>query len=166
MLAAHELFGFMSPQLAAEILECAYQSEKELYKATLAAVAQARRVRPIFLERQPRAQRHVTMLSTLTRPTMELAAGGLLRGWLLKQHKALLADFLDALGVPHKDGVVEALPGTMADAILQAAVESVLSKHPPEVVAVYLHAFYEMNETRWQNMKTLLETDPRLQFAH
>ena len=166
MLAAHELFGFMSPQLAAEILEYAYQSEKELYKATLAAVAQARRVRPVFLERQPRAERHVTMLSTLTRPALEPAAGGLLRGWLLKKHTALLADFLDALGVPHKDGVIEALPETMDDATLHAAVEKVLAKHPPEVVAVYLHAFYEMNETRWQNMKTLLETDPRLQFAH
>ncbi len=166
MLTAHELLGFMSPQLAAEILEYAHQSEKELYKATLAAVAQARRVRPVFLERQPRAERHVTMLSTLTRPALELAAGGLLRGWLLKKHTALLADFLDALGVPHKDGVVEALPETMDDATLHSAVEKVLTKHSPEVVAVYLHAFYEMNEARWPNLKTILETDPRLQFAH
>jgi hypothetical protein len=33
------------------------------------------------------------------------------------------------------------------------------------VVIVYLHAFYEMNEARWTNLKALLETEPRLQFA-
>jgi hypothetical protein len=166
MLTAHELLGFMSRNLAAEILEHAYQSDKELYKATLAAVAQARKVRPVFLERQPRTERHVTMLATLTRPSMEPAAGGLLRGWLLKKQAALLADFLDSLGVPHKDGVVEDLPQTMDDAKLGAAVDGVLARHPTEAVIVYLHAFYEMNEARWPNLKTLLETEPRLQFGN
>jgi hypothetical protein len=165
MLTAHELIGFMSPGLAAEILEYAHSSEKELYKATLAAVAQARKVRPLFLERQPRAERHKTMLATLARPTMELAAGTLLRGWLLKKHTPLLADFLDALGVPHKDGVVDDLPETMDDAKLKGAIDAVLAKHPVEVVIVYLHAFYEMNEARWPNLKALLESDPRLQFG-
>ena len=165
MLTAHELLGFMSPNLSAEILEHAYQADKELYKATLAAVAQARKVRPLFLQRQPRADRHVAMLATLARPAMEPAAAGLVRGWLVKKHTALLADFLNAIGVPHKDGVVEDLPASMDDARLNAAVDLVLSKHPPEVVIVYLHAFYEMNEARWPNLKALLETDPRLRFA-
>jgi len=165
MLTAHELIGFMSPQLAAEILEHAYSSDKELYKATLAAVAQVRKVRPVFLERHPRAERHVAMLSTLSRPAMEPAAGGLLRGWLLKKHTALLTDFLDALGLPHKEGVVEELPQTMDDAKLRSAVETILAKHPQEVVIVYLHAFYEMNEARWPNLKAMLETEPRLQFG-
>ena len=165
MLTAHELIGFMSPKLSAEILEHAFSSDKELYKATLAAVAQARKVRPVFLERQPRAERHVTMLSTLSRPALEPAAGGLLRSWLLKKHTALLTDFLDALGVPHKDGIVDDLPERMDDAKLRSAVETVLAKHPADVVMVYLHAFYEMNEARWPNLKAILETEPRLQFG-
>jgi hypothetical protein len=165
MLTAHELIGFMSPNLASEILEYAHASEKELYKATLAAVAQARKVRPLFLERQPRAERHKTMLTNLSRPSMEPAAGGLLRGWLLKKHTALLKDFLDALGVPHKDGVVDDLPEAMDDAKLRSAVDTVLDKHPAEVVIVYLHAFYEMNEVRWPNLKAMLENDSRLQFT-
>src|SRR5437762_13083713 len=165
MLTAHELLGFMPPKLSAEILEYAHKSEKELYKATLAAVAQARKVRPVFLERQPRTEQHHTMLATLTRPSMELAAAGLLRTWLLKKHTPLLTDFLDALGVPHKNGVVADLPGAMDDAKLRLAVDAVLAKHPTEVVTVYLHAFYEMNETRWPSLKSLLETDSRLQFT-
>jgi len=165
MLTAHELIGFMTPKLAAEILEYAHSSEKALYKATLAAVAQARKVRPLFLERQPRAEQHNAMISTLSRPSMELAASGLLRAWLLKKHTALLTDFLDALGLPHKNGVVDDLPVAMDDTKLRSAVDGVLAKHPSEVVAVYLHAFHEMNETRWPNLKSLLETDPRLQLG-
>jgi hypothetical protein len=165
MLTAHELIGFMSAQRATEILEFAYQSDKELYKATLSAVAQAKKVRPVFLERQPRKERHTAMLATLARPALEPAAGTLIRGWLLKQHKPLLVEFLDALGILHKDGVVDELPETMDDTRLGSAVESVLSRHPHEVVGIYLHAFYEMNEARWPNLKALLEKEPRLQLG-
>ncbi len=165
MLTAHELIGFMSSGRAAEILEYAYQSDKELYKATLSAVAQAKKVRPVFLEKQPRQGRHVSMLTTLSKPTLELAAATLIRGWLVKQHKQLLVDFLDALGIAHKDGVVDDLPESMDDARLGAAVEAVLARHPPEVVAIYLHAFYEMNEARWPNLRVMLESDPRLQLG-
>src|SRR5207245_9820337 len=115
-------------------------ADQELYCPATAAVEQARIVRAVFLERQPRAERHVTMLLTLTRPAMEPAAGGLLRGWLLKKHTALLPDFLDALGVPHKDRVVDDLPQVMADAKLRSAVDTVLAKHPQEVVIVCLRS--------------------------
>lgn len=165
MLTAHELVGFMSPALAAAIVEFAYAEDKELYRATLNTVAQARKVRSVFLEKQPRTQRHATMLATLTRPSMELAAATLLRGWLVKKQSGLLADFLDGIGVPHKDGVVEDLPETMDDARLRSTVDKVLEKHPREVVIVYLHAFYEMNGAPWTNLKSLLETEPRLQLG-
>lgn len=164
MLTSHELIGFMPPALAAEILEFAFAEERELYKATLAAVAQARKLRPVFLERQPRAMRHPAMLALLARPAMDAAAGALLRGWLLKKHQALLADFLDALGIPHKDGAVEDLPATMDDAKLKAAIETVLAKHPREVVTIYLNAFNSMNDQSWPNLDALLKADERLHF--
>ena len=68
MLTSHELLGFMSPALANDILNFAYESDKPTYKATLNGVAEARKVRAVFLERQPRAQRHATMIATLSRP--------------------------------------------------------------------------------------------------
>src|SRR2546423_13515424 len=110
MLSSHELLGFMSPPLALEILTYTYESDKPLYRATLNAVAEARKLRPVFLERQPREQRHATMLTTLTRPTLDLFTGNLIRNWLLKKHKSMLIDFLDALAVPHEAGVFEDLP--------------------------------------------------------
>ena len=165
MLKSHELLGFMSPSLALEILTYVYETDKPLYHATLGAVAEARKLRPVFLERQPRPQRHTMMLATLSRPALDPVAANLLRTWLLKKHKQMLADFLDALGIAHQDGVVEDLPPAMDDAKVHTAVEALLAKYPPEAVAVYLHAFNEMNEVGWPNLKAMLESDPRLQLG-
>lgn len=166
MLTSHELLGFMSPALANEIITFTFETEKPTYRATLNAVAEARRVRPVFLERQPKTQRHATMLSALTRPSLEAAAGNLIRTWLLKKHKAMLVDFLNGLDIKNEEGVVEDLPQCVDDARLKAAVDGLLAKHPHEAVAVYLNAFNDMNEANWPNLKAILESDSRLQLGN
>lgn len=166
MLTSHELIGFMSPALAEQIISYSFESDKQLYRAALNAVAEARKVRPIFLERQPRTQRHAMMLSVLSRPSMELVVGNLIRHWLVKKQKAMLVQFLDALSIPNNEGVVDDLPQSMDDAKLQAAVEGLLAKFPQEEVAVYLIAFNDMNEANWPNLKKMLETDQRLQLGN
>jgi hypothetical protein len=165
MLKSHELLGFMSPALAHEILAFTFDEEKPTYRAVLQAVAEARHVRLVFLERQPRAQRNTAMLATLTRPHLDVAAGTLLRTWLVKKHSAMLVDFLNALDIPNEKGVVEDLPASVDDARLKAAVDQLLAKYPPETVAVYLNAFNDMNQANWPNLKALLEGEPRLQLG-
>jgi hypothetical protein len=155
----------MSPNLAQEIILYAYEEDKPLYKTTLAAVAEARKLRPVYLERQPRPQRHAAMLTTLTRPALEMVTANLIRTWLLKKHNGVLTDFLDSLGIQHKEGVVDDLPETMDEAKLRTAVDGLLAKHPPEVVAVYLNAFQDMNEVEWPALKNMLQSDPRLQLG-
>ena len=165
MLKSHELLGFMSPALANEIFTFTHDEEKPTYRAVLQAVADARHVRRVFLERQSRDQRHAAMAATLAKPSQEVAASTLLRIWLVKKHTAMLVDFLDALGIPNEKGVVEDLPGAVDDAKLKAAVDTLLAKHPPEVVAVYLNAFNDMNTAHWDNLKVMLEGDARLQLG-
>jgi len=131
----------------------------------LSAVAEARHLRPKFMERQPRTGRHAAMLVTLAKPSLELVTANLLRTWLLKKYNGMLVDFLDGLGIPHKEGVVDDLPATMDDAKLRSAIDALLAKYPPEVVAVYLNAFSDMNEVEWPNLKTMLETEKRLQLG-
>ena len=162
MLTSHELLGFMSPSLANEILNWTYETERATYKATVQAVADARKLRTVFLERQPRPQRHATMISALNRPNLEVIAGTLLRTWLVKKHKDMLVDFLNALAIQHEDGVVDGLPDSVDDAKLKEAVELLLGKYPHEAVGVYLNAFNDMNEANWSNLKGMLEEDSRL----
>ncbi|MEO6033982.1 MAG: hypothetical protein ABIQ35_01875 [Verrucomicrobiota bacterium] len=165
MLTAHELFGFMSPDLSARILETAYESDKENYRLVISAVAEARKLRPAFFERKPRTERHQEMALMLAKPRLEAAASTLIRVWLMKKHTQMLIDFLDALGIEHKEGVVDDLPPTIDDAKLKDAIEKLLAKYSREEVSVYLNAFYSMNDVNWLNLKSMLESDPRLQFG-
>jgi hypothetical protein len=165
MLTSHELFGFMSPALALRIIEHAHDTNKELYRTTMGAVAESRKLRPAFFERRPRATRHAEMAAMLSRPRLELMAANLLREWLMKKETPMLTDFLDKLSIPHKEGAVDNLPETVEDANLHAAVDLILSKYPPEEVSVYLNAFYSMNDVHWANLENMLKEDPRLQFA-
>ncbi|MDB6029096.1 MAG: hypothetical protein JWM68_5319 [Verrucomicrobiales bacterium] len=155
----------MSPPLATEILDFAFENDKDMYRLALSAVAEAKRVRPVFMERKSRAERNKEIIAMLGMPRMEMAAANLLRGWLLRKHKQMLIDFLDGLGVKHKEGVVDDLPKTVVDAKLKASVENLLTKYKPEEVSVYLNAFQSMNDASWENLKQMLESDARLQLG-
>ena len=164
-MAPHRLFGALSPALASEILEFTFANDKPLYRATLEAVAQSRKLRPVFLERQPRAERQAGLISALGRPPLGLVGDTLIRNWLVKQQTALLTDFLDALNIPHEKGVLQDLPPSVADAALQSAIEGLLARHPREIVALYLRAFQQMNEGGWDNLNARLQTDPLLKLG-
>lgn len=165
MLTSHEIFGFMSPPLATRIIEFTHDTNKDLYRNVMATVAQSQKVRPAFFERMPRTKRHATMASALSKPRLEMLAANVLRDWLMKERTPMLADFLDALSIAHKDGAVDELPATVEDAALEAAIEKLLGKYPPEEVAVYLNAFYTMNDIRWPNLEAALKNNPKLQFG-
>jgi hypothetical protein len=165
VLAAHEFFGFMSPALGLEIIEQTHATSKETYRALLNSVAEARKVRPVFLERKPREERHREILSTLCKPRLDMVALTLLQNWLLKNQTAMLADFLNALGIKHENGTVDSLPGKMDDEKLKTAVDDLLARYPHEKVAVYLRAFNDLSEARWPNLIEMLDRDPRLQLG-
>ena len=163
-MTSPDLFASMPAALATEIVDYAHETEKKLYRAALDTVAQARKVRSVFLERQPRAERHAAVAESLTRPALTAAADSLLRNWLLKKHSALLIDFLDALAIKHDKGVVEDLPKTVDETALKAAINTLLARHPAPVVGIYLHAFNSMNGENWTALDTVLHEDDRLEL--
>lgn len=155
----------MSPALAVRVIEYAHDNNKELYRTAFVSVAEAKKLRPTFFERTPRDRRHADMATMMSRPRLELIAANLLREWLMKDRAPMLAAFMDALGIPHTNGAVDDLPATVDEAKLKGAVDALLEKYPAEEVAVYLNAFYTMNDVRWPNLEAMLKNDPRLQFA-
>jgi hypothetical protein len=165
MLAAHEIFGFMSPALAAEIVGQLHEADKEAYRSLVSTVAEARHVRPVFLERKPRPEQHKALVESLGRPRLEAVAITTLQNWLMKQQTAMLTEFLNALGIKHENGAVEDLPKEMADDKLKPAVEALLAKYPPEKVAVYLRAFNDLSQANWPNLAKMLDEDTRLQLG-
>jgi hypothetical protein len=164
MLTFHELIGFMSPKMANRILEDTQANNREVYRALVASMAQAQKMRPVFIGRQPKERRHKSFVQMLSRTGSEEHAGNLIRGWLFKEHKDVLTDFLGKLGIEHEEGMVDDLPESISDDALNAAVDLLIEKYDRELVAVYLTAFNASNENRWGNLDTLLAEDERLQF--
>ena len=164
MLTFHELIGFMSPKMANRILEDTQDNNREVYRALVASMAQAQKMRPVFIGRQPKERRHKSFVQMLSRAGSEEHAGNLIRGWLFKEHKDLLTGFLGKLGIEHEEGMVNDLPESISDDALNAAVNLLIEKYDRELVAVYLTAFNASNENRWGNLDALLAEDERLQF--
>ena len=164
MLTFHELIGFMSPKMANRILEDTQANNREVYRALVASMAQAQKMRPVFIGRQPKERRHKSFVQMLSRAGSEEHAGNLIRGWLFKEHKDVLTGFLGKLGIKHEEGMVDDLPESISDDALNAAVNLLIEKYDRELVAVYLTAFNASNENRWGNLDALLADDERLQF--
>ena len=165
MLKCYEILGFMPQKLALEILDESFAADKDNYRVAFKAVADARKLRPVYFQQKPRVERHRDMLATLSRAQSDAIASQLLCGWLLKTQPAMLSDFLDGLGITHQQGVITECPPSVDDAKLGAVVETLLSKYPAEKVAVYLHVFYATSDVHWPNLEQLLASNPRLQLA-
>jgi len=163
-MLAYQIFSALAPELAYRVLDDVQGADKELYRAALQAAAQVRRVRPVFLERQPRPERNKIVHAALGRPDLNVVTTNVLSGWLIHTQNGMVCDFLDQLGIPHEKGVVEDLPPGVPDGALNTAVSALLAKYPAEVVTLYLQAFHGLNQTNWANLETLLKTDPRLQL--
>src|ERR1043165_8586920 len=88
------------------------------------------------------------MQAAFARKVSDSLASHVLQAWLLGANKEMLCDFLDALEIKHADdGTVDELPKDVAKEKISAAVERLLAKYPAENVAVYLHAFRDMDST-------------------
>jgi hypothetical protein len=143
-----------------------FENEKPLYKNLIENLAKQRKLRPIFVERKPRAERFAWIKDALGRKQNEPVAANLLQIWLVQRHSQMLCDFLDSLGIKHDDnGTVDQIPPQPERAALDAAVSALLEKHEPSIVAVYLHAFQALDETGWPLLNEIIAADSRLHLG-
>lgn len=157
---ANELFGRLSPQLAHQIFEFLLTQDKASYKSALHTLAGQRKLRPVFLERKPKAERHIWMRDALARPQNEAIASNLIQIWLINARSEMLCDFLDALGIEHDEkGGIDTLPESPSKEALQAAIEKISQKYPREEILVYLHAFQSMDIAGWAPLQEILDKE-------
>jgi hypothetical protein len=166
-MKSYEIFQQMSPALAAEIFGFLNREQKPVMKAAIHGLATARNLRPVYVERKPPNERAIWLQNALSRKTSETAAAQLLHAWLLAGQKAMLCDYLDALEIKHEEnGAVETLPDSPPKEKLREVITHLLEKYPAESLAVYLHAFHEMdNEVQWEPLGELLREDERLRLG-
>jgi hypothetical protein len=156
----------MSPALAAQIFNFLQTEQKPVYKAAIQGLANQRNLRCVFVERKPPAERFPWMQAAFARKISDSLASHVLQAWLLGANKEMLCDFLDAMEIKHADdGTVDELPATAPKEKIAAAVQRLLEKYPAESVAVYLHAFRDMDSAvQWPALDEVLAEEPRLKL--
>src|SRR4051794_35240034 len=167
-MKSHEIFQAMSPALAADIFTFLQTEQKPVYKAAIQGLANQRNLRGVFVERKPPAERFPWMQAAFGRKISDSLASHVLQAWLLGANKEMLCDFLDALEIKHaEDGTVDELPPELPKEKIAGAVEKLLGKYSPEKVAVYLHAFREMDTAaQWPALDEILAEEARLCLAN
>lgn len=165
MYQPHEIFAHMPKATANQLLGFLFEKEKPLYKAAIDSLAKQRKLRPVFVEKKPRDERFAWITESLSRRQNEGVAAHLLQIWLVGGHRAVLCDFLDALGIEHdENGTIDNLPPAPEKAALTKAIDTIFEKHDPSVVVTYLHAFQALDENGWSTLEELLKEDPRLRL--
>src|SRR5580700_3194332 len=165
-MTSYEIFGRCSSLLANEIFVYLQEKEKPVYRAVIQNLANQRKLRPVFIERKPKSERHIWLQQALARKPADDLATQVLQIWLLGAQQPLICQFLDALEIKHDGkGVVEQLPPEPEPEKLRAAVDLVLEHYSPEVVTIYLRLFLMMDDAGWKKLREMLESDERLRLG-
>lgn len=122
---------------------------QEVVSSALAAIIKARRLRP-QVARSLGEEERARALAGILEPG-EVVAASLLVALHLSERRPLLAAFLDALGVPHENGILkeeadEAPPPTEAQ--LRRGLDA-LSSFDTHQVEVYLNTLALQDPGRW-----------------
>lgn len=162
-MTVYELFARLSSAETSGIMEWLQENDRSAYKTCAGLLASRRKLRPVFVERKPRAERNAWMAENLAKPANADMATEILQSWILGAHGAMVCGFLDLLKIPHDGkGLIETLPPEPPAGEIDKAVESLLAAYPQSAVSVYLNLFTSMDMTEWPHLKTLVSTDPRL----
>jgi len=165
-MTSYEIFGHCSSQLANEIFVYLQEKEKPVYRAVIQNIASQRRLRPVFIERKPKPERHIWLQQALARKPADDLATQVLQIWLLGAQQPLICQFLDTLQIKHDGkGVVDQLPPEPEPEQLRSAVDVILQNHSPDLVTIYLHLFLMMDDAGWGKLREMLESDGRLKLG-
>ena len=107
--------------------------------------------------RQLSIDKRASYLARSIRPTESLA-GSLLLALHLEHRRAMLAAFLDALKIPHDNGLIaedhETKP--QSTAALEKAAKSLRDAFPADEVELYLATLYVLDRHTWAGIAALL----------
>jgi hypothetical protein len=141
---------------AAEVFWIDEQSTEQQVEA-VAALASHMKFRTKSVVALP-LERKAKYLSSLPTITDTIAARALV-SYHLEDQRAMMGEFLDALGVTHENGLIE--EETVAkpdDERLRAAVAQVAPKYSSEDVSLYLSTLVSQDPETWGALAELPET--------
>jgi hypothetical protein len=160
-MRSNEIFSQMTREEAQGFLETMKDEAPDVAKLALSAAANAFRLRPAFLKRQPRERQAEWMRRALGRTIGAPVAEEILATYFLDHQKDMLVELLDAFGVAHEEGRLEQVePVCPEDKALAKAVESFRKGDDQERRELLLRAFAAQSSVEWPALDALLSGTP------
>jgi hypothetical protein len=119
--------------------------------AALGAIVKARRLRPQVARSLP-VEEQARALASILDPG-ETVCASLLVALHLGERREMLGRFLDALGLPHEDGVLKeeaAEPAPIPPDAVRGAVAALDAAYPRHQVETYLNTLWLQDPERWE----------------
>ncbi len=159
-MRAHQVFARMDAAQAERLLTALREHAPAAYTQSLAAAAAAMKARPQFLLKQPEAKRAQLVRRALSRVGAAPLAEEMLATYFLDVRKELLVEWLDAVSVPHDDGMLQTdRPEEPEGGALAKAVEAFLAADDDVDRRFLLEAFAAQSSIDWPALDTHLEPD-------
>jgi uncharacterized protein (DUF58 family) len=157
-MRAHEVFAWLGPERTRRLLEELLDKTPGAAAVALSAAAEAFRLRPQFLRRQPIEKRAEWVRRALSRPSSAAAAEQILAEYFLSAQRPLLIELLDALGVQHEEGELQELAPACPEAKkLRQSVRRFRKGEDPETRELLLRAFAAQSAIRWPSLEEMID---------
>ena len=166
-MKAYELYQQTKPSIISDLFMWMRNTDRELYKTVLTSLASARKMRLPYLQKKPVAEQIEWSHKTLQLKSSDMIGEHVLQVYFMKGQQSLLIDFCDAMEISHdgKGQVDSELPETLDAAKLKKAVDTLIGKNEPSLVALYLHTFNLQTPDGWSSLSEILASDERLTLS-
>jgi hypothetical protein len=133
------------------------QPSQEILGSALGAIIKARHLRPQVARSMP-PEEQARALGSVLDPGEPVAAA-LLVALHLGERRAMLTTFLDALGLPHEDGILkeEADAVVLDQARLQTGLTALGARFGAHEIRTYLNTLWLQDPDRWDPLRALPE---------
>jgi hypothetical protein len=148
----------MTPERTHALLESLREGAPAIYTQALAAASAWLRARPQFVLKQSPEKRAKLVRQALARFSTSIVAEEVLAAYFLQVKKPLLIEWLDAIGLEHQDGGLEAdAPPEPPRDVLEKAVAAYRAKpDDAEDRALLLEAFAAQTAIEWPALEELI----------
>jgi hypothetical protein len=160
-LGPAKLWAALDPDTRALCARAMYGEDDQRRREANAAIAALMRFRPEFVRRLPLDKR-VLYLARQVRADDGLA-GSLLLAVHFEVRRALLSAFLDQLGIPHRDGVIDEGHELKSWSVEELAgpVAALYERFPAADVDLYLASLVALDRGSWGGLIELLRARTR-----
>ncbi len=163
---AYQIYQEADPALITDLFTWLRNEEKDLYRNTVASLAQDRKLRPVFVQKKSLPDQFAWIHKTLKLKSTDMMGEHLFQLWFMKGQEELLVTFCDAMGIEHdgKGSVEGELPDELDAEKLKGAVDVLLENFDSKLVTAYLEVFNMQTTDGWASVTALLGSDDRLKL--